>query len=264
MSRLALLPGLLVAGCGGAHFDFQAGFKPDAPSQIEDGLQPLDLTFTDGFFVTEELDGEPMVGLLASTFSDPCSRYAAYLPVADNDYNKMLDLYGADEQTVVDDWQASLDENFPDEGAVFFLAMGTKSLGTDDIEITAKEVLDMATTTFDQEEAAQPAGTFVADLFYRTSELSIGCIYGDACDDNAAAQLAYQNYYGANGGTVTVSSYNPDKRLKGDLSVDLVSRELDDPDNFGTPATLGSAMATFSLPFCADVDEKIFRFYSFL
>lgn len=264
MFRFILLP-LALCACGGASFDFEAGFDPDAPLAIDPALSPLELDFEDGFFLTTELEGQPMVGLLASTYDDVCTRYAGFLPEAERNYNGMLNGNGGDEeQAVLDAWQAALDEYFPEEGGIFFLAMGVDSLGTEDVEITAEQVLNMATTTFDMEQGPQPAGTFVADLFYRTDALNIPCYYAGDCTDAEveAANDAYLNYYAADAGTVTINRYNPDKRLKGELDIDLVSRQID--SQLGVAAVLGSATAEFSLPYCEEVDERIFRFYSFL
>lgn len=260
-------PALIVAlaGCGGSSFQFEPGFSPDAPAAVADYLEPLDLEFKDAFFVGAELEGQPMVGVLASTFPDACEAYTGFVPVASDAYQTMLAADGGDvEDEALSGWQEAMLQTFPVGGAVLFVAFGVDELAPSAVEGGYTQELELASSTLDDTQGPQPAGTFVADLVVLAEGLDIFCIYTGQCDldEMDAAWHAYHNLWGADQGALTIDRFETGRKVEGSVDMSLVNRWLD--TEFGTAAPLGDASASFKVKACDGVDERLFRFWAFL
>lgn len=258
-----LLLATLIA-CG-SRFDFEADFDPGSTSTIAEYLAPLDVEFQDAFFVGGELEGQPMVGLLAATVPDACERYTDFVPVASESYEAMLDLHGgSEEDAVLQTWQDALLQHFPVGTTIFFAAFGVDELSSEAVGGAYTQELEIASSTLDDTQGPQPAGSFVADLFVVAEGIDVYCLYTGSCEDAAgdAANDALYNQWSADAGALSVERYTAGRRLAGELDMSLVSRWVD--SSFGVPAPLGDASARFSVRGCETVDERIFRYWSLL
>lgn len=254
---------LLAVGCGG-RFDLTATFSADAPAQIDPSLASLNLDIKDAFYGEVELDGQPMLFLVATSFKDACDAYSAYVPVADESYATANAASGGEEEDALLAWGAAMDAHFAPGDTVFFLSLGAASLDPSDTQRTYSTTSDPATTTVSQAQGAQPTGAFVADLFVLTEALDPLCLYDLSCTDaeNEAAFDSLNNWYGADAGSITISKHRNHDTLEGTSDAHYVSRFLD--STFGVPAELGDASASFKVPYCDGLDERLFRFWAFL
>lgn len=256
---LALLP-----GCG-THFEWTPSFTPDAATAVAPHLSPVDLQIEDAFYVTATVDGQPMVGVLASTFPDACEAYGSFVPIAADAYDLMLTMDGGDaEFEVLQGWQDAMEQTFPVGSGVFFAALGVNQLSTASVATDFAQTLDLASSTIDDSQTGQPAGTFVADVAILAEGLNVPCLYTGQCDgaEVEASWDASENLWGADAGSVSVSSYDAHGRLEGTGQVSLVNRWVD--TEFGVPAPLGDAEFSFNVKECDLVDERIFRFWTFI
>lgn len=259
---LVLLATLI--GCGSS-FDVSLDFDPDATTAIGDYLEPLNTAFEDAFYVQLDLEGQPMMGVLATTFPDACETYSSYVPVADENYQAMLDLSGGSAEAEVQQaWQAALLQSFPIGSTIFFAAFGVEEASTEAVEGSYTEEWDIASARLGDTQGPQPAGTFVADFFVVAPGIEVYCLYSGLCDepDNTEATQALFNQWSADAGTLTVDRYASGRAMKGGLDISLVSRWVD--TDFGAPAVLGDAEISFDVKPCDTVDERLFRFWSLL
>ncbi len=259
------MPGLLFAallGCGSS-FEIALDFDPDSTTTIADYLAPLDIDFQDYFYVEGKLEEQPMIGVLAATFPDACAAYSSYVPVADENYQAMLDLSGGEaEEAVQQAWQETLLQTFPIGSTILFLAFGVDELSTEAVETTYAQTWDIGSATLGDTQGPQPAGTFVADVFVVAEGIDVYCLYSGLCEDadQDAANQALYNQWSADAGTASIETYGSGGKLEGQVDMTLVSRWVD--TQIGVPAPLGDASATFSLKPCESVDERIFRYWT--
>lgn len=257
-----LLAGLI--GCGSS-LELQAGFDPASTSAIADYMAPLDLDFQDAFFMSGTLEDQAMVGVLATTIDDACAVYSEFVPIADADYQAMLDLHGGSEEAAVQqDWQDNLAQRFPAGTTTLFMAFGVDELSTEGVVGSYDEAVEIASATLDDTQGPQPTGTFVADIFVVAEGLDVYCIYSGLCDDAAgdAAWDASYNQWSADSGTLSIDGFSAGRRLTGDIDMHLVSRWVD--ADFGVPAPLGDVSGSFDVKACDTVDERLFRFWGLL
>lgn len=257
-----LLAGL--AGCGSS-LELLPDFDPASTSAVADGMAPLDLDFQDAFFVTATLQDQPMVGVLATTIDDACAVYSDFVPIADADYQAMLNLHGgSEEEAVQQDWQDNLAQRFPVGTTTLFMAFGVDEFSTEAVVGSYDETVEIASATLDDTEGPQPSGTFVADIFVVAEGLDVYCIYSGLCDDAAgdAAWNASYNQWSADSGTLTIDKFSAGRRLSGEMDIHLVNRWKD--AEFGVPAPLGDASGSFDVKPCETLDERIFRFWELL
>ena len=255
----------LLTGCG-ASFDWSPSFAPDDALLVSDALSPVDLVVEDAFYVTGTVDGQPMVGLLAASFPDACEAYSAFVPAAADAYDAMLNMDGGDaEFEVLQGWQDAMEQAFPYGSTVFFAAAGVAQLSTASVATSFSEDLPMASSTLDDTYAGQPAGTFVGGVAVLAEGMSAPCLYTGQCDSAVvdAAWDASYNLWGADqGGTLDITEYEGHGRLKGSGSVHLVNRWI--KDDLGQPAALGDAQFSFNIKECDTLDERIFRYWTFI
>ena len=254
----------LLTGCG-TQFTWDPSFDPAAPLAISDHLEPVDLEIQDAFYVTATVDGAAMVGVLASTFPDACEAYSSFVPVAAEAYDNMLVMDGGQaEYDVLQGWQDAMDQTFPVGSGVFFAAMGVSQLSTASVATDFSQTLDLASSTNDDTQAGQPAGTFVADVAILAEGLNVPCLYTGQCDSALvdASWDAADNLWGADAGSISVTRYEAHGRLEGSGQVSLVNRWID--ADFGVPAPLGDASFSFEIKECEGLDERIFRFWTFI
>ncbi len=261
---LAPLIFAFLPGCGGG-FEMSVDFDPDSAIAIADYLAPPDVDFQDAFFVEADLDGQPMLGVLAATIPDACEAYSRFVPVAYESYESMLDMDGgADEDAVLQAWQDALAADFPTGTTIAFFALGVEERSSEAVEQSYTMEWDIATARVSDTQGPQPAGTFVGDLFVVTEGIDVFCLYTGSCDDaaNEASNQALYNQWSVSEGTLVVDRFSSGRKLEGTVDMSLVSRWVD--AQFGSPAVLGDASASFEVGPCETLDENIFRYWSLL